>query len=293
MTRMPLDLLNTFVTFVREGNVSVAAASLRLSQPAVSTQLKRLEELAPFPLFAMQGKRKVLTHFGRALHDAVAARIEETHRAVEEVSRRYLEPGGMRLRIGARKEVIARVGASLRYEGPIEFVDLGSDAALRALERFEIDVAIVQRRETAGHLVSKKLFSDAPRFVVPKPLCARAPTLRELGSRAFLGAHPCVAYKPDLPYLSAWCEHHGVPATLLRVRRTCDDWPTVVRMVEAGLGFAIAPTSVPVEAACAWTVPVPEGILAPSTFHVLFHADLKSVPAVQELLAAATSKESP
>ena len=44
-----------------------AAEKLGISQPAVSFKIKELESLQPLPLFRLEGKRKVLTHFGRAL----------------------------------------------------------------------------------------------------------------------------------------------------------------------------------------------------------------------------------
>ena len=40
MKKLPLDLLSTFVTFVESPNISAAAKTLGLSQPAVSVQLR-------------------------------------------------------------------------------------------------------------------------------------------------------------------------------------------------------------------------------------------------------------
>lgn len=66
------DLPNTqalrcFVTVAREGSVSRAAAALHLSQPAVSLQLKGLEESAGLLLFDRTPAGLILTEAGAAL----------------------------------------------------------------------------------------------------------------------------------------------------------------------------------------------------------------------------------
>ena len=57
-----------FWTVVKEGGVSRAAETLRLSQPTVSAQVKLLEEMVGDKLFERQGRRLVLTETGRLVH---------------------------------------------------------------------------------------------------------------------------------------------------------------------------------------------------------------------------------
>jgi DNA-binding transcriptional LysR family regulator len=139
-----------------------------------------------------------------------------------------------------------------------------------------------------GHLVTKKLFSDRAKFAVPKALAPARPSLAVLRSREFLMGTPCLAYKPELPFLAEWCAACGVPEALLRVRRTCDDWFAVGKMVEAGIGFGILPSSMTLDESKVWEVDVPQEDLPSTTFYVVFHSDLKNVPAVQELLRNVT-----
>jgi LysR family transcriptional activator of nhaA len=56
-----------FWTAAREGGVTRAAKKLRLAQPTVSEQIKRLEELLGSPLFERKGRSLVLTDFGRTI----------------------------------------------------------------------------------------------------------------------------------------------------------------------------------------------------------------------------------
>jgi LysR family transcriptional regulator, transcriptional activator of nhaA len=57
-----------FWTAAREGGVTRAAKKLRLAQPTVSEQIKRLEELLGSPLFERKGRSLVLTDFGRTIY---------------------------------------------------------------------------------------------------------------------------------------------------------------------------------------------------------------------------------
>jgi DNA-binding transcriptional LysR family regulator len=59
--------LKAFVAVAREGTVSKAAGSLHLTQPAVSLQLKALQERLNLQLFARSGRGLVLTRDGAAL----------------------------------------------------------------------------------------------------------------------------------------------------------------------------------------------------------------------------------
>ena len=51
MINLPMDLLRTFVAIADIGNLTKAGDRLGRSQPAISLQLKRLEELVGAPLF--------------------------------------------------------------------------------------------------------------------------------------------------------------------------------------------------------------------------------------------------
>ncbi len=54
-----------FWVVAQEGNITAAARRLRVSQPAISSQLRKLEESFGEPLLAPSGRRRVLTPFGK------------------------------------------------------------------------------------------------------------------------------------------------------------------------------------------------------------------------------------
>ena len=64
---MDYILLRAFITVAREGNLTRAAAQLHLTQPAVSLQIKNLQEMLGVVLFSRTSHGLLLTRDGEAL----------------------------------------------------------------------------------------------------------------------------------------------------------------------------------------------------------------------------------
>src|SRR4030095_6859429 len=67
MKHATLRQMEVFETVARLASYSRAAAELHLTQPAVSTQIRKLEEHAGVPLFEKFGKKIYLTQAGDEL----------------------------------------------------------------------------------------------------------------------------------------------------------------------------------------------------------------------------------
>jgi DNA-binding transcriptional LysR family regulator len=67
LTNLPTDLLRTFIAVVELGGHSKAGAVLGRSQPAISLQIRRLEELVRTPLLTQEGRAIHTTPAGEAL----------------------------------------------------------------------------------------------------------------------------------------------------------------------------------------------------------------------------------
>ena len=67
LKNLPTDLLRTFATIVKEDGFSNAGKKLGRSQPAVSLQMNRLEELVDCPIMVRDGRSFKLTEDGEVL----------------------------------------------------------------------------------------------------------------------------------------------------------------------------------------------------------------------------------
>ena len=56
-TNLPVDVLRAYITVIDLGGYTRAAAALNLSQPAISLQIKRLEDLIGKQLIAFEGRQ--------------------------------------------------------------------------------------------------------------------------------------------------------------------------------------------------------------------------------------------
>ena len=92
---MNLDRVQVFVRIVESGTRSAAARVMHLTQPALSRNLRLLEEDLGAPLFDRVGRGLVLTAAGRALLPrarALLAQARDLTREIEEVAgRRYFD----------------------------------------------------------------------------------------------------------------------------------------------------------------------------------------------------------
>ena len=148
MARFTIEQMRTFLTVVRLGGLHRAAAALGLTQPAVTSRIKNLEEALSCALFERTSGGMKLTKRGELL----IAHAEKFEHLVELVERDVIDPAGLegRLRIGASETVaecwLPELVTRLHGDYPkveIELkVDVSADLRAALMSR-EIDLAIL------------------------------------------------------------------------------------------------------------------------------------------------------
>lgn len=101
---LDVKALRYFVAVATRGSFSLAAAHLRITQPAVSRQIQAIERAYQTRLFRRDGRQFVLTEAGQVLFEqacAIVERLDAVENAVRSASR---EPAG-RLTVGATTAV--------------------------------------------------------------------------------------------------------------------------------------------------------------------------------------------
>lgn len=83
---LPIEPLRTFVTIAACGSFTKAAATLHRTQPALSMQMKRLEEQLGTPLLARSGRRTTLTEAGALLLDYAQRILDLNEQALSKLA---------------------------------------------------------------------------------------------------------------------------------------------------------------------------------------------------------------
>jgi len=192
--RLTLKQLTIFEAVAEHRNYTLAAKSLYLTQPAVSMQVKQLEDEAGMPLFERRGKQVELTGAGNELlHHArlIHQHLEEAQQAMEEL--RGLKRGRLHLTMASTANYFApRLLAAFCARYPEVQVSLevaNRDGLLQALEDNTTDIVIMGKPPEAM-AVKSEVFMENPLAVI-------APADHALAGRkniplASLAEHPFI-----------------------------------------------------------------------------------------------------
>jgi DNA-binding transcriptional LysR family regulator len=151
MGNIPTDLLRTLVAVVDHGGFTQAARVLGVTQPAVSTHIKRLQTLLGGELFDRSGRRPSLTSKGAQVVSRARRMLTINDEIVEMAT---IAPSTRWIRLGIPEDFLGanfpRVFAGIRkkYPNVCFTVERGSlDQHLDALRRNELDVIFGVSRE--------------------------------------------------------------------------------------------------------------------------------------------------
>ncbi len=183
--------LRYFHAVAHDGNLTNAARRLNVSQSALSTQIRQLEESIGHELFERRGRRLELTEAGRvALNYAdgifeTASEMMATFSSGAGQARRHLRIGTVANL--SRNFQIRFLGPVLARDDVHLVIRSGPLAALvAALEAHEIDILLTNRlplRDSATSW-SANLLDEAPvSLIAHEPPASQAPSLADVLSR--------------------------------------------------------------------------------------------------------------
>lgn len=173
MKNITLRQLRVFEAVARHQSYTRASQEMYLTQPAVSMQIKKLEENAGLPLFEQIGKRIYLTEAGRELHHCcltVAQQLAEAEAVLEEI--KGAKRGKINISVASTANYFAPqllATFSKRYETIT--VSLGvtnRETLLRQLANNEKDMVIMGLPPEGPDLVIE-MFMENPLVVIATP----------------------------------------------------------------------------------------------------------------------------
>lgn len=241
---MEIHQLRYFVAVAEEGSFSRAAAKVRVAQPSLSQQIRKLEAEVGQPLFDRLPRSVVLTEAGRCLIDyarQILTSIGDAQRCVDELK---TDISG-KLAVGAIPTIAPYVLPELvvtfqkHYpEVTLEIVEDVTQGISRRVEAGELDVALASTCQQSPTLRRESLGNEPLLALVPEGhSLARQKliTLDDLKSQRFLLLH-------EMHCLSQQVNH------LLESRRLRPEialagsqLTTIANMVAAEIGISIVP----------------------------------------------------
>jgi DNA-binding transcriptional LysR family regulator len=150
MRRYTLRQLDTFLEVARQLSISRAAVALHISQPAVSMQLRQLEDIVGMPLYEQIGRKIQLTDAGHeAAHHAMAAIAELRQLEDAMAARRGIRKGRVELAmVSTAKYFVPMLLVLFRKKFPDIEVSLqihNRESIMQLLARNEVDLVIMGR----------------------------------------------------------------------------------------------------------------------------------------------------
>lgn len=165
--------LQVFVSVAKHLSYTRAAEELHLTQPAVSMQIKQLEEAAELPLFEQIGKKVFLTEAGNTVLDHALSIISKLQAIENDIDQlKGVEGGHLKVCIASTVNYFATRLIS-RFSQTHPTVQISLDVTnrqnlLQSLDSNEPDLVLMGRPPDSANLNSTA-FMDNPLVIIANP----------------------------------------------------------------------------------------------------------------------------
>jgi len=239
---LQLAHLHTLEAVARHGSFSRAARELRLTQPAVSMQVRQLERDLGLPLLERVGKRTYTTKAGELLLAHAGRALQELERGVELVQQlRGIVAGRVRLGTSASFSIYLLPPALRRFRARYPQTELvvvtgNAPEIARAVVANELDVGIVSLPVRERELAVTAFHRDE--LVAIGPPGRRWPRSRRVNA-AELAREPLILFERGATLrrvIDDWFQRGSAsPALPMELGNT----EAIKKLVEAGLGLSV------------------------------------------------------
>jgi DNA-binding transcriptional LysR family regulator len=270
---------------------TAAADRLRVSQPAVAEQVRKLERALGTPLFTRAGRGVALTAAGRAFADHALRTLEALDAAVDSVGEltsmrsgsvtlgTFSAPSAWRFDELAAGFLERHPGMSLRLVGR------NSSVSADRVRRGDLEAAVVLLPIDDHRLDVRPIVRDEVLYVSAAPSRARKPA-----TIADLAVRPLVFYDADAaeadPIRRQLADRAQADGLRLHPRVEVENIDIALRLVARGVGDTYLPsayTRAPYFPAAVHTVPFQPALH--DTFAIVTRPAARLSPGMRELLA--------
>ncbi|MDB5969185.1 MAG: Transcriptional regulator, LysR family [Hydrocarboniphaga sp.] len=239
--RITLRQLEVFCEAARQLSFSAVAETLSLSQPAISMQIRQLEDAVGLVLFEKAGRRKALTEAGRKLFEHASRILGELHDTEQSLlALKGLTDGSITVGLVSTANNFApRLLAAFSQRHPgieVRFVVGNREALVSLLKENQTDLAVMGRPPGELETVAEPLANN-PHVIVAPPkhaLCGQQKIdLQRLRGETFLQRESGSGTRGVMEEL--FRAHLFKPRKILSLGSN----ETVKQAVMAGLGLSV------------------------------------------------------
>ena len=245
---MELRHIRYFVAVAEQLNFHSASKAVHVSQPAISKQIRQLEEEIGAELFLRDRNRISLTVAGKAFLSRAYELLKDARDAAFEARQAQAGLAGT-VSIGFLSPcafvVLPRLLQQLRAKVPaakVRLLELSDPSQIAALSNREIDLAVVQTQnhspEFESLTVAQERFALALSLQHPLVRARVARLERFLGDTFFLPAQEQSAGLREA-IMTNFVKSGGIPSSV----QTVEGIQTAMCLTAAGLGLTIVPES--------------------------------------------------
>ena len=240
-----LKQLRAFCQAARLGSISQAAELIQSSQPAVSLQVRTLEEELGTLLFERRGPRISLTRVGENLYKLAMPLVEGMDRLPDTFAEKHHGVVADVLRIGAGQtsaaHLLPRFVEQFRNQYPETRIEVRSGTGrqrLGWLRAYELDLIVAAMDTPPPDVEFHPIFNSSPVLITcnDHPLAGRqSVSIEEVAAYPFVG-HASTQYVRRVAEMIL--RMHGIaPDVAVEV----DGWGVITNYVEAGVGISFVP----------------------------------------------------
>lgn len=241
---MDIKHLKYFIAIAEEGNITLAAKRLHISQPPLSMQLKLIEEELGTQLIERGSRSITLTNSGKLLYKHAINIVSLTNTAIRDL-KDFNDGIKGTLRLGtissSGTELLSHRIKSFHQAHPNIKFEVHEGTTFEMLEMLEnniIDIALVRTPFKAKNIISY--------FLPPEPMVAIAidnyftDVSKDIISISDLDDKPLIFYRRFDSLITSTFEKNNISLNCFCKN---DDARTTLLWAKAGLGIALVPKS--------------------------------------------------
>ncbi len=241
---MDIKQLKYFLDIVEAKSFTRAAARIRIAQPALSRQIRQLEDELGIPLLIRHGKGVQLTDAGALLKKRAEILVRQIEHIKEEVSAQSKEPKG-EVTLGLPPSLGSMLSAPLIEKVTRKFPEIflrvtvgTSETLLESVATGKLDIGVLLSTELMGPLVCEPLLTETLYLVGLASKWAKisAPIQADI-----IASVPLIV--TGLPHgirilIQDYLAVHHLEA---QVKLEVNSLPLMLELTRRGIGFTILP----------------------------------------------------